>query len=80
MVDEILTMMRGWGTFGQVFFLVVFASLLTLLALPIINGVSKFFTDTIPILLRGWPEGVEIVTDEDEESDEDGDADDEQKN
>lgn len=72
MADTILTIVRSWGVGPQFAFLVIVASLLTLIVLPLINGVSTFFTETLPILVRGWPQGTEVtIEDESEEKDED---------
>jgi hypothetical protein len=63
---------------AQVFFLLMFSTLLTIVAVPIITGLSEFFNNAIPILFRGWPPGTEVTLDTDENSDES--EDDEQKN
>lgn len=55
MYNEIIEIIKTWSGFGQfLFFFITILSVMMPLILAI-HMVGKFFTRTLPILLRGWP-------------------------
>jgi hypothetical protein len=55
MISAFLTMIRGWPILAQFFFVIIIASLGTLVVLALIEAIREFVNQTLPTLFRGYP-------------------------
>jgi len=55
MVQEILDMIRMWDIWGQFFFVIIIATLGTVVGMAFVGMVGEFINKTLPVLIRGYP-------------------------
>ena len=55
MFDQIIEMARNWSAIYQFFFVIIIATLGTILATAITGGISEFLSNGLPKILYGYP-------------------------
>lgn len=66
MYNDIIEIIKTWHSVAQflLFFGIILAALLT--AAFTVHEIAKFFNDTLPILVRGWPPRYKDESEEDD--------------
>jgi hypothetical protein len=67
MLQQILDMVRAWDIWGQVLFVIITASLGTVLGMTIAGIIGQFINHTLPILIRGHSSSNTKASDDKEE-------------
>ena len=67
MIDAIIEIIKSWHGVGQFIFLFGTAFLFMIINTALVDAVSSFFNNTLPILLRGYPPSLTKKDDEAEE-------------
>lgn len=65
MMNEIIEIIKGWNAFGQFLFFFGTAFIILILLVSLIGYVGAFFTETLPILFRGYPPNQQESAEED---------------
>lgn len=66
MYNDFIEILKTWNGVAQFIFLFLFIFALLGSMLIVIKYIGEFFTETLPILVRGWPP---IIQNKDEEKD-----------
>lgn len=66
MYNDFIEILKTWNGVAQFIFLFLFIFTLLGSMLIVIKYIGEFFTETLPILVRGWPP---IIQNKDEEKD-----------
>ena len=62
MINEFLTLTKDWHPFFSFFTIALIISILGFALVSIIFEISKFFCQTLPIIIRGWPNNSEAIS------------------
>ncbi len=55
MINEILEIIKNWHVILQFFLLFGMAFMIMILLVSVLGYIGEFFTETLPVLFRGYP-------------------------
>jgi hypothetical protein len=71
-MDNLVNLIREWHGIAQFVMILAIAFIFAVASVMVFNAIERFFNQTLPVLIRGWPP---YDVDEDEDDDEDDDKD-----
>lgn len=66
--NDTIEIVKSWNGFGQFIFFFITAFCGLTLGMLVIGIIGEFFTETLPVLFRGYPPYQKEETEEDEEN------------
>lgn len=64
MIDQFIELIKTWHVLFQFFLLFGMAFMATIFSVSIIGYIGEFFTETLPVLFRGYPPNKQEDTEE----------------
>ena len=64
MVEFLIKLIGGWDMVWQFLFVILFSGLLTQITCVAIKGFTHDFMHVLAVLIRGWPNQIDIESDE----------------
>lgn len=66
MINQLIEIIKTWHVLFQFFLLFGIAFMATIFSVSIIGYIGEFFTETLPVLFRGYPSNKRENTENDE--------------